>query len=279
MQTIFSSNFIEQTKGWSEFFASIPYFGISKNKEKVFEFLLDLKELSVALTKDELDKQEKLLKANWDRKIERCELLASEYNAKFISDLDSITIDPDSLNLLSLNVFDHDIDGKEVPLRTLIEEYESEVWRLNEIPILKVEQNKEHIRAQLEELYKKQSDFSIQYNEFTETLNIQRTQYNILKEHLQSVSRELSSQKGIQNIIDEAIVVEDVYNKCPTCRQSVSDDLMAQEGVTIEKLTLNENIAYLTGQHQIISSSLNSLEKIIEEKQLIKKYYIKNQEN
>ena len=33
LQSIFSALFIEQTKGWSDFFANMPFFGITKAKE------------------------------------------------------------------------------------------------------------------------------------------------------------------------------------------------------------------------------------------------------
>lgn len=41
LQTIFSALFVEQTKGWSDFFATMPFFGITKAKEKIVEFLLE----------------------------------------------------------------------------------------------------------------------------------------------------------------------------------------------------------------------------------------------
>ena len=39
LQIIFSSFFIEQTKGWSDFFATMPNFSIPRTKEKLVEFL------------------------------------------------------------------------------------------------------------------------------------------------------------------------------------------------------------------------------------------------
>src|SRR5690606_55775 len=51
LQTIFSALFIEQTKGWSDFFATMPFFGITKAKEKIVEFILGLNELELSTQK------------------------------------------------------------------------------------------------------------------------------------------------------------------------------------------------------------------------------------
>src|SRR5690606_19862823 len=51
LQTIFSALFIEQTKGWSDFFATMPFFGITKAKEKILEFILGLNELELSTQK------------------------------------------------------------------------------------------------------------------------------------------------------------------------------------------------------------------------------------
>lgn len=41
MQTIFASSFIEQTKGWSDYFASIRSFNISNPKQKMIEYIMN----------------------------------------------------------------------------------------------------------------------------------------------------------------------------------------------------------------------------------------------
>jgi len=107
--------------------------------------------------------------------------------------------------------------------------------------------------------------------------NLQKQQEQTLEKQLQSIIKELSSLKGIKNVFDDVLIKENIYRTCPTCTQKVSIDLMASEGVSIEKLTLDENITYLDGQRKIIESAIKSLKKIIAEKFIIRKYYQRTQ--
>src|SRR5690606_935209 len=121
LQTIFSAIFIEQTKGWSDFLATIPYFGIPKNKEKVIEFILDLKELSVSSERDRLEKEETIINNSWNRINAKLEILAAEYNGRISLLPDEITGDSDTLKLTSLFLKDEGDNNTEKSISTLIE--------------------------------------------------------------------------------------------------------------------------------------------------------------
>ncbi|MGI2216094.1 hypothetical protein ACRN94_03670 [Shewanella baltica] len=54
MQNIFSLSFIEQTKGWSDFFSMLPSFGIKDIKQKIVEYCLNLNSLESRLKLDEI---------------------------------------------------------------------------------------------------------------------------------------------------------------------------------------------------------------------------------
>ncbi|GIQ57640.1 hypothetical protein Flavo103_07760 [Flavobacterium collinsii] len=276
LQTIFASFLIEQTKGWTDFLATIPYFGIPKNKEKVIEFILDLNELSVSSKRDKIEKEENLIKTNWGKTISKLEILANEYGGtlKFLPE--TATAEQDAFNLTTIFLNDEN-DNTEKSIKSLRQTYSENLNQLRNTPIKKVGENKDFIRQKLEKLYEEQSSFMVQFEEFDLQLNLQKNQLENISKHYQNITKELSSQKGIQNIIEESILVSDVYDKCPTCTQTVSDDLLLAEGITIEKLSLSQNIAYLSGQHKIIKRSIETLTNVIDEKKIIRKYYIKKQ--
>lgn len=276
LQTIFTAFLIEQTKGWSDFLATIPYFGIPKNKEKVIEFILNLNELTISSERDRIEKEEDRLKGNWERITSKLEILASEYNGRLASLPQAITGDQDDLKLVSFFLKD-DNDDTEKSIRVLRSIYTEELVSLRNTPVKKVGENKTFVRARLEQLYTVQINFMKRFEEFDLSLSLQKNQHDHISKHLGNISKELSSQKGIQNVIEESLLITDVYDKCPTCKQTVSDDLLLQEGVTIEKLSLTENITYLAGQQKIIKNSINSLATVIDEKELMRKYYLKKQ--
>lgn len=93
IQTIFSSLFIEQTKGWSDFFATMPYFGIPKTKEKIVEFTLDLNELETSIRKDDIFKEKNHLSNEWNKKIKSLEFIINEYNGEILELPKELTVE------------------------------------------------------------------------------------------------------------------------------------------------------------------------------------------
>lgn len=276
LQAIFTAVFIEQTKGWSDFMATMPYFGIARPKEKVFEFLLALKELDIATQRDFVEKEEKRISHRWDQTANRLDVLASEFDGKLLNFPEAITADADMLKTVSLSIPDEN-ETISKTIGALHTKYAQELNELFSTPIKKVGENKIHIRARLEELYVKQQDFMKKYEQFDIDLALQKGQHENISKHLLVINRELSAHKGIKNVIDESLLAADVYDKCPTCNQHVSDDLMREEGVTIEKYTLEQNISYLKGQSDMIKISINSLKEIISEKEMMRRYYLNKQ--
>jgi hypothetical protein len=276
LQAIFTAIFIEQTKGWSDIMATMPYFGITRPKEKVFEFLLKLKELNVATQRDFVERKEKQITHKWDLAINRLDLLASEFDGVLKDFPNSIIGDPDDLKTVSFVVLDES-DNIQKTISSLHDKYSAQLAELLVTPIKKVGENKSHVRERLEHLYSLQQDFMKKYEEFDVALNVQKNQHENISKHLSVITRELSAHKGIKNVIEDSLIVSDVYDKCPTCNQSVSDDLMKEEGVTIEKYTLDENISYLKGQSDMIKRSISSLADVIKEKEIMRKYYLNKQ--
>lgn len=273
LQTIFPSLFIEQTKGWSDFFATTPYFGIPKVKEKVVEFILALNELEVSTEKDRLTKEKRELESAWKSIYSKIELLASE-NDGLIKDI-PVTITEDKKSLLTSTVLiQEENDGMPINLKIFIEQKKTLLDSLREAPILKVGDNKMKLREEIEEKKKEYHSLLIKLKDFDIRFDLQKDQVRTLETHETDILKELLKQKGIQKIFNQSLVKEDVYNRCPTCTQDVSVDLMSTNNIQIEKLSLDENIAYLEGQKKLIQSSLESLTKVVKEKEVLRKYYV-----
>lgn len=276
LQSIFSAMLIEQTKGWSDFLATMPFYGINRAKEKVIEFLLNLKELAISTERDDIEREESRLVKKWDHTVALLDGLAAELDGRIRELPDSITPDQDSLKIVGMMVRDEE-DQQQKTLKSLLEKQQTKLDAMMQLPLKKVGENKEHIRKRLEVLYEQQIEFMKTYEEFDTNLNLQKSQHENISKHLGTITKELVAQKGIKNVIEESRLITDVFDQCPTCHQKVSDDLMKAEGVTIEKYTLDQNISYLSGQQAMMKNSINSLRTIIEEKEIMRKYYLNKQ--
>lgn len=275
LQLVFPALFIEQTKGWSDFFATTPYFGVTKVREKVVEFILNLNELVISIQRDKIDSKIKALTEEWKLTISKLELLVAEYQGILRNKPKEITAD--KTDLTSTLYIKETVTSDEIIISDLIKHYGKELKDLQNKPLSKVGDKKAEVRIRLENKQKEHNEFHEQFSEFETKFNIQKRQIRTLKSRQKQILKELEDQQGIKRIFDEALMPEEIYSTCPTCSQEVSTDLISQNNVTISKLTIEENVSYLNNQKKMIANSLGSLEKIIQEKNQIHIYYRKKQ--
>ncbi len=69
LQNVFSSCFIEQTKGWSDFMSQMPSFNIKDAKRKLVEYLLSLQCLENDIEKDRLSSEKAELVESWNQAV------------------------------------------------------------------------------------------------------------------------------------------------------------------------------------------------------------------
>jgi hypothetical protein len=277
IQTLFSSIFIEQTKGWSDFFATMPYFGIPKAKEKIVEFTLNLNELETSITKDEIFKEKNHLTDEWNKRIKSLELIISEYNGE-IQDLPKeLTVEKSEIDKIKI-IFKPDIDEVKT-LKSLIESKKEYYELLKNKPISKIQDNKLEVLKKFE--YEK-ADYKLlrqKIDVFSNNLSLQKLQFENLNNQKEKISKEIKNHNSLIKVFDENFLNRNDGNVCPTCTQEVNFDLISSEEIDIPKLSLEENKLFLVGQGKLIQTSLNSLIKVIEEKDVILKYYKKNLRN
>lgn len=277
MQTIFSSIFIEQTKGWSDFFATMPYFGIPKPKEKIVEFLLNLNELETSIEKDDITKEKNQLFNEWNRKVKSLELIASEYNGEIQGLPTELTVDKDEVDKINI-IFKTDIDEVKT-LESLIESKKDYHKFLDEKPISKIERNKNEIIQKFETEKEEYGILKRKIDDFGNNLILQKLQYENLGKQKEKIHKEIKNHNSLIKVFDENFLNRNDGNTCPTCTQKVSYDLISSEEIHIPKLSLEENKAFLVGQEKLIETSIKSLAKVVEEKEIILKYYKKTLRN
>jgi len=274
MQTIFSSIFIEQTKGWSDFFATMPYFGIPKAKEKIVEFTLNLNELETSIKKDEIFKEKNQLSDEWNKKIKSLELITSEYNGEIHELPEELTIEQNEIDKIKV-IFRTDVDEVKT-LDSLIQSKKDYYDLMKSKPISKIQDNKIEVLQKFEQEKAEYKLLRSKTDEFSNNLSFQKLQFENLTQQKEKISKEIKDHTSLIKVFDENFLNRNDGNVCPTCSQEVSYDLISSKEIHIPKLSLEENKAFLVGQEKLIETSLKSLIKVIEEKDIILKYYKKN---
>lgn len=274
LQVIFSTLLIEQTKGWSDFFATMPFFGIPRAKEKNVEFLLGLNELTLSTQRDILLKEKNIITEEWNDILNSLKLIEKEYNG-FLSDVpEELTVDHSEIE--KINISFKTPQNENLSLDTYVTLQEKEYAELERIPISKIGSNRDELLAQYKEHKIQYYDLNIYIENFIGKFNIEKIQLNNLRKQLARIGIEIKEHESLKKVFSSNILNEKGGHYCPICSQSVSVDLITESNIEISKLGLDENTAFLKGQKKLLEASINSLVNTIKEKGVMLKYFNKN---
>ncbi|MGX9986840.1 AAA family ATPase [Soonwooa purpurea] len=279
LQLVFSSMLIEQTKGWSDFFATMPYFGVTKPKEKVIEFLLKLDEISNSTKRDVYNKSKTEIIDNWNKSIKAFSFLEKQNNATITSIPEDITTDEKEIEKISSS-----FQVSEEEILTYAEYLNAKSEKVSELenkPFAIIESNKDEILFQYEENKAKYNELKNYINSFENKLNIEKLQQQSINNQLIVIEKEIQQHNSLIKVFNNNLFKKNDDAKCPTCTQSVTQDILSHPDFKIPQLSLEENKGFLVSQKKIIQTTLKSINESIEEKNTLLQYFkntLRNQE-
>lgn len=271
LQMIFSSIFIEQTKGWSDFFATMPYFGVTKPKEKVIEFLLNLDEINISTKRDTCNKEKNSIIDSWNKTIKEFSYLEKKNNATITSLPEMITNEEREIDLISskFQISEDEVIGYNEYLKNIKES----ISILEKKPFAKIESKKEEVLHKYEETKTQYNELNKYIEEFENNLNIEKLQIKNIKRQLIDINKEIKEHTNLIKVFNNNLFDNKKESKCPTCTQVVTEDIISNNEITIPQLSLEENKSFLQSQKLIIDSTLKSLTNTIEEKNSLLLYF------
>lgn len=270
LQVIFSSIFIEQTKGWSAFFATLPFFGIPNAKQKIVEFLINLNELELSTKKDVLSKEKKQLSENWNRTIKSFDIISKQFNGFFNELPNELTTDKSEID--KINILFSVSENENISLSNYLETQKEKFELSERKPISKIENNRDEVILKYQEKGEEYSNLKEYINNFEGNLSVENLQLGNLKKQFRRTNQEIIDQSNLKKVFSQNIINKE-GNHCPTCTQLVSTDLISSQSITIPILSIEETIAFLKGQKKLLETSLKSLENTITEKKLLLEYF------
>lgn len=274
LQTIFSALFIEQTKGWSDFFATMPFFGITKAKEKIVESVLGLNEIRLSTEKDVLNKEKNLITDDWKRKIKAFSYLEKQTSSTIVNVPQELTTDKSEID--KINVVFSTSEDEKITFSQFMTEKTEMVKELENRPISTIKENREQTVLEFTKQKQEYSDLKEYIEKFEDKLRIDKQQDFTLKNQLGIVEAEIKDHINLQKVFSENIINENGANQCPTCTQPVSTNLINTRNINIPQLTLDENTNFLRSQKKIIQTSIKSLFETIGEKEVLLNYFKNN---
>jgi hypothetical protein len=276
LQHIFATCLVEQTKGWSDFFALLPNFtNTKKPKQKIIEYTLGLSNLSNEFKKDLLLIEEKEYKKHWTAEVKGFNNIAWYSNfytpsllEKYTSDLSQSTIDKFSLKrkyeenntIINIEVI---ILRLENMLKELKEKNKINPTKSNANSNLLEKQSKlkntiSLLNKQLENIIKEY------HNEKLKRENYRKRLTQITKE-----IRILENMKKVDKLSE--LTINDVEN-CPVCNSVLTIKNQSQLK-NHEKITSSESILFYKSEKSLYETYLNNSDKLMQRFKRTKSYY------
>ncbi|WP_273859552.1 hypothetical protein [Photobacterium sp. GSS17] len=261
LQYIFASMLIEQKRGWTNYIANIPYYGISGVVNKTVSYLLNL---------DTFEKEKKLnekialrnsLTKEWSEVVSNIKLVAN--NAQLtVRGLDSSP----KLDFKDSTVYvGHALDTfKSIDI--LLEEERLKLEELNKTSRDKLREQQPNLAEQIEKIQDRIDELITMQKMHGDNVRINESKLKLYSSTLSDIEDELEKNK-ITNKLNRfgadfnLPIANDI---CATCHSPLDGSLQPQEN-TVINMTVDENIKYLTNQKSMVNGLVYGLRKKLEE--------------
>jgi hypothetical protein len=260
IQTLFAALFIEQKKGWTDYVANIPYFGIRNASQKVIEYLLGFEVFETDRHRNLLDSERAKIDSDWNTEVFKIKMLQDRYNLRVIGIPLKPTDDFDK-NLTAIEKYNNSefID---------INKYISDIFnKINSFEEKKKSIKKSIYKDSMPEANKVIEEIS-RLSIIYETLSFEirqnqqtKNEYNSLKI---GIIEDIDKNKVAKKIreLGSELDISIAKDICPTCHQAIDDSLLLAETL-IQPMTINENLKYLISQKDMLEKTIKGIDSLI----------------
>lgn len=256
LQTVFAALAVEQKRGWTDYIANIPFYGIRDARTKVVEFLLGLDVFETNAARNRLNAESVEIDADWRKIFEELRREANPLGAV----IEGATSTPSALFKAGEASIRKLAGSSTVPLPEHISHLRAEYADL--------QRQAEHyhkasgaeamhgVTAAMDEL----QGLSVLHERAMALGAEQRVSLQDYEKLLAEANEDLERNKTAAKLRDLGAKhdVATAFGKCPTCNQSVDDTLLAG-AVTGPQMDLATNIAYLESQRRMLMRQIAGL--------------------
>ncbi|MBI3532498.1 MAG: hypothetical protein HY068_08535 [Burkholderiales bacterium] len=254
LQTIFAALAVEQKRGWTDYIANIPFFGIRDARIRVTEFLLGLGVFERQAKRAALDADSMAIDSDWRKAYDTLRQAAAT-NGIVIEGLSATPVskfDPATVLLVKS-------DGTtKISLLDQVSKLRAEHSSLGATAEAYGKATGAEALQQLEVASSELQRLSVLHERATTNLTLQKAALDELRLLLAEASEDLERNKTALKLrsLGAQMEVEVATDHCPTCHQSVDDTLLLGI-VTGPQMDLNTNIDYLDSQRKMLQNQIN----------------------
>lgn len=260
MQTVFTASYIEQKRGWSDFFANIRSYNIINPKQKLVEYLMGYDTNTDLINSIGLKEKRKKLENLWSTKVTAVKNYLS-YNGLYTDGLQTeikqqkIELDEQRIAVRSESV---EIYTYKERLKQRIQELEnkqksSQVGNGYEQYLVVLKRYEQHIE---------------EYKNYCIELVTEADKLDNIREHIKYIESEMKRYDSLRKV-NNIITTLDV-KICPTCHQHLPSDTSTQSALTSSQIQASRDM--LSMQRSFLMPMVKRLEAALKNKELNKLY-------
>lgn len=253
LQAVFAAIAVEQKRGWTDYIANIPYYGIRDARSRVVEYLLGLEVFAISAERNRLNGELREIEDSWQRSAAELRSLLTNagLSAEGFPGKPEPAFEPRRIRLFK--------SSNEAPMSVheyigrLRSEYSSLVRGTEDVERPDGAQTLERMNETLAEL----EALERLHEQASSSLVLQKASLKeyeqLLRETKEDLDRNKTAEKlqrlGAQHSLGLA------ENHCPTCHQAVENTLL-METVTGPQMDLATNVAYLESQVRMLERQI-----------------------
>ncbi|NHZ42488.1 ATP-binding protein [Massilia aquatica] len=259
LQTIFAALAIEQKRGWTDYIANIPFFGIRDARTRVAEFILGLDVFETNVERSRLNVESVDIASKWRRGTD--ELKSAANRQGFL--VENLPLGPalgfekDAVGVIRIGTTATPLEEYQQQLN---EEYETLSRRAEE----SVKSTGEATVQEIDKVTTELRELSVLYERSSSVVGMNRASLNeyqrLLDENLEDLEKNRTAAK--LRTLGAKLDIEVATGHCPTCHQTVEDNLLA-DMTTGPQMDIVTNIAYLESQSRMLRRQVAGLQDAI----------------
>lgn len=260
MQTVFTASYIEQKRGWSDFFANIRSYNIINPKQKLVEYLMGYDTNTDLINSIGLKEKRKKLENLWSTKVTAVKNYLS-YNGLYTDGLQT-EIKQQKIELDELRIT---VRSESVEIYTYKERLKQRIQELeNKQKSSQVGNGYEQYLVVL----KRYEQHIEEYKNYCIELVTEADKLDNIREHIKYIESEMKRYDSLRKV-NNIITTLDV-KICPTCHQHLPSDTSTQSALTSSQIQASRDM--LSMQRSFLMPMVKRLEAALKNKELNKLY-------
>ena len=273
LQYVFAAMMVEQKRGWTDYIANLPYFGIRDARIKIVDFLVGTDVFETDAKRDILDQEAKSIHEEWQISYRTLVTETLKQGLQF----SNISKKPDSDFKAELVDFYKTTEG----VTESISEYRARKVSEHEIIGLRLTQQGEaptqELTHSIEQLTSELERFTVAYETCLGNLALLRVNTTSNRLNTKQARDELTKNQAAQKLIKfgASLSLSTAENACPACHQSIGHSLVDLHEST-PHMDIGTNIDYLSAQLRMLERERGGIDQSIKEAEALKEQLAKN---